>query len=118
MSCAIFAMLDGMRSFDSSGPHHQARSSNYAIFDEILFDMKSNVVATTFPLLYFKKPDLLGAEQPTNFLTTRYSQLLRAALAQARLCLPQGLGRGEQYAANWKASSRQSRSTTISRPAG
>lgn len=57
---------------------------NYAIFSEALqFDVAYEAAAT-LRLLGFKAPTLLSPANPTNFLTTRYPHILRAAaLARA-----------------------------------
>ena len=57
---------------------------NYAIFSEALqFDLACEAGAT-LRLLGFRAPALLSPANPTNFLTTRYPHILRAAaLARA-----------------------------------
>jgi hypothetical protein len=72
-------VLEDMRGFDSAGALLKGPISDYAIYDEKLqYDMASNAAAT-FKLVYFKRPALLSVSNNTNFLTTRYPNLLRAA---------------------------------------
>lgn len=49
----------------------------YAIFDELInFDCAADG-AQTFRLVYYKKPAALSVSNTTNFMTSRYSHLLR-----------------------------------------
>jgi hypothetical protein len=91
--------LDGMRVLDSLGVLASGPIENYAIFDEALqFDMKSDVVAN-FSFLFFKQPDLLGSSNLTNFLTTRYPQLLRAAILKHAYAFRKSWEESKQYEA-------------------
>jgi hypothetical protein len=72
--------LTRMRWLDNAGNIISGPISNYAIFSGALqFDMASNINAT-FSLIYFESPAPLSGSNPTNFLTDRYSHLLRAAI--------------------------------------
>lgn len=54
-------------------------ATHVAVFDELFqFDCKSDA-ARKIDLVYFKRPALLASGNNTNFLTTRYSNLLRVA---------------------------------------
>lgn len=68
----------------SSGQISTGEIQQYAIYDEAFnFDVRATA-ATTLRLLYYKKPADLGPSNETNFLTTRYPHILRAAvLAEA-----------------------------------
>ncbi len=71
--------LLGMRATDGDGDPVEAEPVYYAIWDEkFQFDCAMNA-ALSFTLLYFKSPTLLSGSNETNFMTTRYPHLLRAA---------------------------------------
>lgn len=75
--------LGDKRPYDS-GTLASGTPRNYAIFSEALqFDLSYDAAAT-LKLIGFKAPVVLSSGNPTNFLTTRYPHLLRAAcLARA-----------------------------------
>jgi hypothetical protein len=77
------ALLDA-RVYDASGTLVAGTPAAFAVFDEMLqFDQKFSA-ATTLLLLCFKSPALLSAQNPANFLTSRFPHLVRTAcLAQA-----------------------------------
>lgn len=52
---------------------------HYAIFDELFQFDSAYDDSASLALIYFKKPALLAADNPTNFLTSRYPHLLRSA---------------------------------------
>jgi hypothetical protein len=96
-------VLRRLRSFDSTGTLIVGPISNYAINGTtILFDMASNAT-TTFPLDYFQKPTVLSAGNPTNFLTTRYSHLFRAALLKHAYAFRKAFDEARIYAAELEA---------------
>ncbi len=67
------------RVIDGNGVVGQAPISRYSIFGEKLqFDAAPNVSGNLF-MVYFRSPDLLSPENPTNFLTSRYPMLFRTA---------------------------------------
>lgn len=67
-----------------SGTINQSTPSRFAIYDESFQFECAYDAAATLNLVGFKQPDLLSNNNQTNFLTTRYPQLLRVAcLAQA-----------------------------------
>lgn len=72
--------LTKKRRFDSAGALTVGRVSVYGIFNEAVnFDVRSNK-AVSYTMLYYKRPDNLGPSNQTNWLTTRYPNVLRAAL--------------------------------------
>jgi hypothetical protein len=73
------ASLLGRRSFDSSGEWVKGQPGFFSIWDESFqFDYAANS-AMTFNYLIYQTPALLSATNATNFLTTRFPQLLRYA---------------------------------------
>lgn len=72
--------LLGFRAKDADGNWIQAEPNRYAIWDErVQFDCAMNA-ALSFTMLYFKQPVALSGSNETNFLTTRYPHVLRAAI--------------------------------------
>jgi hypothetical protein len=67
------AELLGRRSTSAMPP------TEYSIFDELLQLTAPADATTAGTLLYFKRPANLSASNSSNFLTTRYSNLLRVA---------------------------------------
>lgn len=57
--------------------------SRWAIFDEAIQFDAAVVQAIQCRLLYFRSPPLLSANNPTNFLTTRYPSVTRTACMAA-----------------------------------
>lgn len=53
--------------------------SRWAIFDEAIQFDSATTTAFQARLLYFRSPPLLSANNPTNFLTSRYPRLIREA---------------------------------------
>ena len=70
--------LENYRDF-SSGVISTGKPCFFAVFNELFqFDTKADT-AITARALYYKQPEALSVSNPTNFLTTRYPHLLRAA---------------------------------------
>lgn len=91
--------LSRMRVVDTSGALISGPVSNYAIFGgKFQFDMASNVTAT-FCLVYFESPLPLGDSNQTNFLTDRYSHLLRAAILKHAYAFRKSWDEAKLYAA-------------------
>lgn len=68
-----------LRSVDGKGNLPSDRPGWYAIWDEAFqFDTRAAAVMAG-TVLYYKRPAALSGSVKTNFLTTRYSNLLRAA---------------------------------------
>lgn len=70
-----------LRSYDeTTGLMTSGVPGRYAIFDEVFnFDVRADA-ARSLVLVYYKRPTALGASNATNWLTTRYPNLLRAAI--------------------------------------
>lgn len=65
---------------DNDGVAIESEPNFYGIWDErVYFDCALDD-ARTYSLIYFKKPAALSGANETNFLTNRYSHILRAAL--------------------------------------
>jgi hypothetical protein len=74
--------LEQYRDF-SSGDISTGKPCRYSVFNELFqFDTKADA-AITARVLYYKSPDQLSGSNETNFLTTRYPHLLRAACLAA-----------------------------------
>jgi hypothetical protein len=72
--------IESNRPYDDAGTLQSGTPCEYAVFDELLqFDVKSDA-ARSARMLYYKQPTFLAPDNATNFLTTRHSHLLRAAL--------------------------------------
>jgi hypothetical protein len=71
--------LLAMWATDASGNPIQTEPSRFAIFNEAIQFNVALDAAYTFTLAYFKRPAALASGNQTNFLTTRYPHLLRAA---------------------------------------
>ena len=71
--------LEAMRVKDDDGDWIEAEPSRYAIWAEaIQFDYAMDA-ARSFRFIYFEKPADLSVSNTTNFITTRYPHLMRAA---------------------------------------
>lgn len=69
-----------MRSVDSDGALIESTLIWYSIYDEVInFDAKSDA-AVSLPMIYMKRPaNLSTGAGATNWLTTRYPNIVRAA---------------------------------------
>jgi hypothetical protein len=73
------ASLLGRRTVDSTGAWNQGQPGYFSLWDESFqFDYAANL-AMTFNYLIYNQPAYLSSGNPTNFLTTRFPQLLRYA---------------------------------------
>lgn len=76
-------MLLSIRARDGSGNVFSGKPGAYSIWDELLqFDAKADATYSA-TLLFYQRPIYLGASNATNFLTTRYPSVLRAACLMA-----------------------------------
>lgn len=74
--------LENYRDF-SSGDISTGKPCYFSVFNELFqFDTKADT-AITARLMFYQSPELLSVSNPTNFLTTRYPHLLRAACLAA-----------------------------------
>ena len=74
--------LENLRDY-SSGAISTGKPCYYSVFGELFqFDTKADT-AITARLMFYQSPVLLSEANPTNFLTTRYPHLLRAACLAA-----------------------------------
>jgi hypothetical protein len=90
--------LEDQRVLDASGNLIQSLISDYAIFDEkFKFDTASSL-ATTFSLIYYARPVDLSGSNTTNFLTKRYTHLLRACLLKHAYAFRKAWDESERYA--------------------
>lgn len=90
--------LEDQRLLDASGNLIQSLISAYAIFDEkFKFDTASSVV-TVFSLVYYARPADLSGSNTTNFLTKRYTHLLRACLLKHAYAFRKAWDESERYA--------------------
>lgn len=72
-------VLQKLRPWNTDGTIQSGRAERYSIWDEAFqFDTSSDA-AYTAKLLFYKRPDFLSGANLTNFLTTRYPNLLRSA---------------------------------------
>lgn len=71
--------LMAMWADDRDGNPIETEPSRYAIFDERIYFNVALDAARNFTLAYFKRPDGLGSSNQTNFITSRYPHLMRAA---------------------------------------
>lgn len=71
--------IEGVRAKDGSGAYVRTIPSCYGLYDgRLQFDCAADQdYALTY--IYFRRPPLLAAGNPTNFITTRYPSLLRKA---------------------------------------
>src|SRR5208337_1675407 len=70
--------------FQTNQTWNSGQPSSVAIFNEKLqFDVAPFQVPMAYYLLYFAKPAMLGTLNQTNFVTNRYSPLLRQAILAA-----------------------------------
>lgn len=91
--------LSRMRWTDANGNFLSGPIGNYAIFaGKLQFDTSSNVNAN-FSLIYFEQPEPLSTSNTTNFLTDRYSHLLRAAILKHAYAFRKSWDEAERYAA-------------------
>lgn len=74
--------LENLRDY-SSGVISTGKPCYYSVFGELFqFDTKADT-AITARLMFYQSPLPLSADNPTNFLTTRYPHLMRAACLAA-----------------------------------
>jgi len=74
--------LENLRDY-SSGVISTGKPCYYSVFGELFqFDTKADA-AITARVLFYQSPELLSEANPTNFLTTRYPHLMRAACLAA-----------------------------------
>lgn len=71
--------LEELRVYDSAGDLESGQPGYWSVYDELVqFDFAFDE-ARTLRMLYYKSPSLLSGSNETNFLTSRYPHLLRAA---------------------------------------
>jgi hypothetical protein len=85
------------RVYDANGALTSGQPTFWTVLDELIqFDVKFATQKTLY-LAYYKQPDLLTAEQGTNWLTNRYPHLLRqSCTVQAHAFMKNWAGYNEE----------------------